>query len=147
VIKEEQIPVQKGVVHLQVRTDSRSGSGDRLKIKLHSDGGFTSVQLKFSWPMMFLIGSCTDFIVLPRIQIPLPENVISVWTIIRTADVINIYMDGREVLEFQLADETCKNKKQGVFWKKRWSKETVAVSFYADDTASIAYRQPGLLFS
>ena len=138
--KEERIPIDK--FRLQVRTNSPLESNDLLNITLCSDVDVhTSIQIKFSKPMKYMIGSCSNFESFPSFIIS--KSRILVWTFFRSSDVISVCCNGIGVIDFQLSNKTCTNKEFGRNWKEQWSNKVVAIKFPKSDNASYLFRETG----
>ena len=124
-------------ISFKVRTDSQLGSSDRLKIKLiNKDGSYRSVQLVYSDPMKFLIGSCTNMTPFPRAITLLHINV---WSFIRTSDGMKYTLNGETALDFRLSSEVCVSEVAGDNWEEKWRKEIVQIYFPSNDKASDFY--------
>ena len=134
--REVEIPLEMDKVLFKVRSGSLPGSGDLLNIKMiNEDGTWRSIQLRYTVPMEYLIGSCTDFLPFPVEPHLLQKNN---WVIARTSRGVKYKCNQVEVLHFKLSDQVCTSR-YATNWREKWNKRIVAVSFAASDTASEFY--------
>jgi hypothetical protein len=130
--REVKIPLAMDTTPLKVKTTSQLGSQDLLKIKLYNeDGTWRTIQLKFTNPMSYLIGSCTNFI-------PFSDPPQNHWVFIRTLHGVKYVCNGVKVLDFNLSNQVCTSR-FAIDWEVKWSMQVVAVFFDAEDAASQFY--------
>ena len=135
---ELETPIELGRFLLTVRSDSTVGSDHLLKIKLiNEDRTWKSIQIKYSEPMTYMIGTCTNFQYFsaqPDLQYQ------NYWLFTQTPKGIIIMCNQETVVDLELSDEVCSSSYAENFdWKTIWSKRIVAVSFDKLDTASEFY--------
>ena len=126
---------------LQIKTDSRVGTNDEVRVWLRSSqveivGG---VEFLFSSPPRYKLWDCRT----NRKDLPsnLPTDTNKVWTISldRTEGVrLVVHCNDVEVVDFLMSDSTCNHGK----WKTRWMKSVGKIEFTHHDNASDYYR-PG----
>ena len=135
---ELETPIELGRFLLTVRSDSTVGSDHLLKIKLiNEDRTWKSIQIKYSEPMTYMIGTCTNFQYFsaqPHLQ---HQND---WLFTQTPKGIIIMCNQETVVDLELSDEVCSSSyAENLDWKTSWSKRIIAVSFDKLDTASEFY--------
>ena len=121
---------------LQVKTNSRAGSDQKVWVDFYTIGGDYAggVILYFTSPPKYLLGPCT-----PRNNYPiaLPSETDRIWRIqvSKTSDVrVTIHCNNKEVLNVVLSDAFCIDNK----WRC-WSRDVQKAKFNAVDTASDFY--------
>ena len=100
-MKNVKIPWDLERTSLQIKTNSKAGSGEIIKVTMHDNGYIGDVRIKLSHPMKYLIAWCTQgYTTLP---VQPPEEVDKIWTITKTDTAIIITCNNVEVLNFQFA--------------------------------------------
>nr|AFK75461.1 putative secretory peptide-51 [Pleurobrachia bachei] len=126
------IPWDLEATPLQIKTNSTLGSVDLIYVNMYDKDGskIGFVIVKFSSPMQYNIGYCSDWTDLP---VQPPVEVEKIWTITKTETVLIIACNNVEVLNYLFADSS--NNKCVL----QWDGDVVEIMF-RDDTASDFYR-------
>ena len=124
---------------LYVKTDSVTGSGDELRVKLfdYTGEGLAAggVFLIFSSPPTYSLWYCLTGANFPN---DLPSTTDKVWriTLTRHSGIrLVIHCNDVSVLNLLLSDSECSNSG----WYTYWSKDVEKIEFSLDDTASDFY--------
>eukprot|EP00116_Pleurobrachia_bachei_P006753 sb/3467015/ len=108
-ILSEWTTVEKGVnipwdleaTPLQIKTDSTLGSDKEIRMIMYVNWlNFFSVRVKFSSPMQYYMGYCTDWTTLP---VQPPVEVDKIWTITKAKTALIITCNNVEVLNYLFA--------------------------------------------
>ena len=130
-----------GDVSLKIRTDAASeNANDEILVGHRTADGKTSgaVEIRLNDNgAYFLISFCqTDYEKLPD---HLPVETDKVWNILRTTEPrIMVYVNGVEVVNFLLSDETCPYDQRERTWRYYWKGDVEAVSLDAYSSGTIA---------
>ncbi|XP_063681951.1 uncharacterized protein LOC134816881 [Bolinopsis microptera] len=140
VTRDELIPFPLESTSLEIRTDSRLGSGDTVAVFFYEGTSLTSsggVYISFSSTPRYLIYYCTssytDF------PVTLPSTTDKIWriTLTRSSGVrVTIHCNNEEVANVLLSDTSCDDS-----MRYFWNRETAYIMFSGSDTASDYYRE------
>ena len=122
---------------LLIKTDSKPGSNDALKVDFWTQGDDTAggFHVSFGLSPTFRISWCTNWANLPT---NLPA--VNIWrvTVIKTPDIrVQIICNEIEITNQLISESECTDTSdQSV---KYWSRDVAKISFSVDDTASDFY--------
>ena len=140
--RKVQIPLDLETTPLEIKTNSRLGSGDRVWVRFSTTQGEYAggVGIYFSSTLQYYLSYCNS-----RTNFPsnLPSKVDKIWriTLDRTAGIrVKIHCNGVEVLNILMSDDTCSNSDWSD-WRDYWSRDVEKIYFNPSyDTASDYYR-------
>jgi hypothetical protein len=127
---------------LEIKTDSKIGSGNEVRARFYASpgdlgGGFN---IRFTSPLQYYLSYCstswTNFPANP------PNATDKTWrvTLIRSSGItVVIHCNEVEVLNFLLSNSTCSYSK----WSAYWSRTVTKIRFPLSDTASDFYTPAG----
>lgn len=141
-IKQEFIDYDLEAHPLQIKTDSKTGSGDHLTLMLfkketgdisrYNDLGYLGI--RFRDPPGYWIKHCYKYRNLP----PVSSEEKKIWTFTKTSTNLIIDCNGQRVMDIEFGSVS-------QFCATRWSQDVAKIAFYKggdadDDTASDEYR-------
>ena len=125
---------------LQIRTNSKAGSNEKMKVTLYTASGSYAgaILLYFSSFPEYSISQCTSKTNFPT---DLPSETDKVWTISlkKTSSEIRVVVscNEKEVLNLELSDTVCSHDS---YWNNHWRREVKKIEFDYTDLASDFYR-------
>ena len=129
------IPIDLESTPLQIKTNSNTGSWDRISVKTYTADGSSIgwVTVRFFSPMQYKIGYCTSRTILP---VQPPDVLDKKWTIMKTNTTLGIECNGVEVLNYQFSDSS------NSYCASRWGRNEVeTIRFSSSDNASDSYQK------
>ena len=129
-----------GDVSIKIKTDATSENGKDIIVGHKTAGGniIGDIVITFGESGVYiLIGYCQ----IQREELPdhLPVESEKVWNIVRTTEPrIVVYVNGVEVVNFLLSDETCPYDDDGETWRDYWKGDVEAVSLNTYTSGLIA---------
>ena len=132
------IPLDLENTPLEIKTDSKLGSGDDVYVSFHTTRGERAGGLEISfYSTRYWLDYCNSWTNFPS---NLPSEVEKIWriTLDKTAGIrLQIHCNGVEVLNVLMSDNTCSYSD----WRYYWSKDVENIYFHpSHDTASDYYR-------
>eukprot|EP00116_Pleurobrachia_bachei_P005712 sb/3465974/ len=134
--RDTKIPWDLEETPLQIKTDSKLGSSDWIKVFMYKDVGYIGdVGVKFSSPMQYWIGYCTSW-TWKDIPVQPPVEVDKIWTITKTKSALTITCNNVEVLNYVFADSSDTDSD----CVAKWGGDVDKIMITSSDTASDFYR-------
>ena len=131
-----------GDVSIKIKTDATSENGKDIIVGHTTAGGNNNIiggiVITFGESGVYVL---IDYCQIQREELPdhLPVESEKVWNIVRTTEPrIMVYVNGVEVVNFLLSDETCPYDDDGETWRDYWKGDVEAVSLMTYTSGLIA---------